>query len=83
MFTIIHPKVDAFKERFTILAFEKDMTFIIACAADSDKLDGFLAENDSAAIAIGQVCSYILSILTSIGANLLKLEGSEQPRTVQ
>lgn len=83
VFTVSNPKVEAFKERFTILAFEKDMTFIIACAADSDKLDGFLAENDSAAIAIGQACSYILSILTSIGANLLKLEGTDQPRTVQ
>lgn len=83
VFTVSSPKVAAFKERFTILAFEKDMTFIIACCADSDKLDGFLAENDSAAIAIGQACSYILSILNSIGANLLMLEGTDQPRNVQ
>lgn len=83
VFTVSNPKVEAFKERFTILAFEKDMTFIIACVADSDKLDGFLAESDSAAIAIGQACSYILSILTSIGANLLKPGGAQQPRTVQ
>lgn len=81
--TLTHPKVDAFKERFTILAIEKDMSFTVACCADSDKMDGFLAESDSITIAVGQVCSYILSILTSIGANLLKLENADQPRTVQ
>ena len=83
VFTIIHPKVDAFKERFTILAIEKDMTFTIACQADSDKLDGFLAENDSATIAVSQVCSYILGIIASVAANLLKLDVDEQPHPVQ
>lgn len=83
VFTIIHPKVDAFKERFTILAIEKDMTFTIACCADSDKLDGFLAENDSATIAVSQVCSYILGIIASVAANLLKLDVDEQLHSVQ
>ena len=83
VFTIIHPKVDAFKERFTILAIKKDMTFTIACQADSDKLDGFLAENDSATIAVSQVCSYILGIIASVAANLLKLDVDEQPHPVQ
>lgn len=83
VFTITHPKVAAFKERFTIVAIEKDMTFTIACCADSDKLDGFLAENDSAAIAVSQVCSYILGIVASVAANLLKLDVAEQPHSVQ
>lgn len=83
IFTIVHPKVAAFKERFTILAIEKDMTITIACAADSDKLDGFLAENDNATIAVGQVCSYILNVVATIAANLLKLEDTEQSHCVQ
>ena len=78
MFTIAHPKVAAFKERFTILAIEKDMTITIACAADSDKPDGFLAESDNVTIAVSQVCSYILNIVATIAANLLKLEHTEQ-----
>lgn len=78
MFTIAHPKVAAFKERFTIVAIKKDMTITIACAADSDKLDGFLAESDNVTIAVSQACSYILNIVATIAANLLKLEHTEQ-----
>lgn len=83
MFTIAHPKVAAFKERFTILAIEKDMIITIACAADSDKLDGFLAESDSITVAVGQVCSYILNIVATIAANLLKIEDTDQSHCVQ